>query len=206
MSKKKALLIVQGINTKRNYMTTKSPIINEFFNTYDSVEYVYTEDIFDKTWFSKLFDKFDFIPYFLNKKKRLEVCRLVNEKIGSFIILGYDVDVLAHSLGCVIAMQSGREKFPISVGNMICLQPPTNSKLYGGYVRSQVLKYSADIDIKNLVITWNTKDTAVANVAINIKEMSKKFKGFIKTVKQYKLGKGHDWELVLKQLISGGRI
>jgi hypothetical protein len=180
---KRALLIVQGINTKRNYMTTKSPIINGFFDSYDSVEYVYTEDIFDETWFSRLFDKLDFVPYFVNKKKRLEVCRLVNEKIGSFALLGYEVDVLAHSLGCIIAMQSGRSKFPVSVTNMICLQPPTNSKLYGGYVRSQVLKYSANINIHNLIITWNTKDTAVANVAINIKDMAKKFKGYIKTVK-----------------------
>jgi hypothetical protein len=187
-------------------MTTTSPIINNFFNEYDAVEYVYTEDIFDKSWFSKLFDKLDFIPYFLNESKRQKVCRLVNEKIASFAVLGYEVDILSHSLGSIIAMQSGRKTFPIKVNNMICLQPPTNSKIYGGYVRSQVLKYSSDITINNLILTWNTKDTAVANTAIDIKKMAKSFKGVINTVKQYKLGKGHDWELVLKQLISGGRI
>ena len=202
--RKKALLVVQGINTDREYIKPKGAVIEQFFKKYDDVEYVYTEDVFDKSWFSKLFDKFDFIPYFLSEKRRIEVCRAVNEKIKTFELLGYDIDVLAHSLGCVIALQSGRKDFPITIGTLIALQPPTNNKVYGWYVRSQVIKYSADITINKLLVTWNEEDTVAADSYINLKEMMYMFKGVVRLATQYRAGVGHDWRLALKQLITYG--
>lgn len=205
-TKKKALLIIQGISTTREYMKLDTPIIAAYAAKYDSIEYMYTEDIFDKGWFSKMFDKLDFIPYFLNKKKRLEVCRLVNDKVASFEVLGYQVDILAHSLGCIIAMQCGRQKIPVNVNKLVALQSPTNSKIYGWYVRGQVLKYSDSIKINKLIVTWNKDDKAVANTEIDLHKMVKKFKGVVKTAFQYELGKGHDWKRPFKSLIAGGKI
>lgn len=202
---KKALVLIQGINKTKRYMRTKNPIIKEFYQSYDAIEYMDTEQIFDKGLFSFFFDKWDFVPYFLSSKKRKAVCRLVNEKISSLQLLGYRVDVVAHSLGAVIAMQSGRLKTPISVDRMILLQSPMHNNVYGGYVRKQIRKYSEGLEANYLVSTYNKKDRFVASKPV------KKFRKFIKSLKstfnkftQLISGKGHDWDKALAELIVGG--
>lgn len=200
MNNKKALLIIQGINKNPKYIQLTGPLKSYIDEKYDTVEYSDTEKIFDKGWFSKISDKLDFIPYFLSKKRRLAICRHVNEKINTLNLLGYDVDVLAHSLGCVIGLQSGREYFPVKVNKFIALCSPTHSFFYGGFVRSRVNKYSSNITIENIIFTYNKKDFSVANTKINLDNFFKNFKGLVKNYNQYRLGSGHGWELPLKLL------
>lgn len=207
MSKKKrACVIVQGISEKRRYMKTSSKVVNGYIDKYDKDEYIDTESIFDRGWFSKLFDKWDFIPYFLNGARRKAVCRIVNKTIVDLHNDGYEVDVIAHSLGCVIALQSGRKKFKVNINNLICLQPPTNNKVYGWYVRRKVKQFSDYIKVNNLRITWNPGDEKVASKELDTKKFRKGFKGVIKDIKQFKVGNGHNWLAPLKALIVRGKI
>jgi hypothetical protein len=209
MSRKKALLIVQGINSNREYMKPTVPIISAFMDRYAVKEYAYTEDILDGTLTSKFADKADFIPYFLNHKKRLQVCRLVNEKIASLNLLGYDVDVLAHSLGGVIALQSGRRKLPIYVNRMICLQSPIHNKIYGWFVRGRLARYSGGLTIKNLVTTYNKNDFWVAHKGLSaegLKKFIKSMSNIIVNYSSHDAGDGHDWQKALKDLIIRGTV
>lgn len=203
---KKALVIVQGINNKREYMKPKSKVVKEFFSRYDEVDYMYTEDIFDGSLTSKFIDKADFIPYFFSNKRRQMVCRLVNEKIKTLEHLGYEVDVVAHSLGSVIALQSGRKVMPIMVNKMITLQSPIHNWIYGWFVRGRVRKYSDGLTIRHYITTWNKKDRLVAGGDLNIKRFVKGLKSTILSFFQFEVGKGHDWEVALKDLIIKGLV
>jgi hypothetical protein len=202
MFKKSALVIVQGINSDREYMIPTSKLVKEFFKGYDTVEYAYTEDEFDKGWFNKISDRFDFIPYFLSKSRRKKVCRVVNEKIASLDLLGYNVDVVAHSLGSIITLQSGRSKFPVKIRNLLMLQSPIHNNLYGWYVRSQVIKYSTNILITNIISTFNKEDRFVASKPINIDSFLKNFKGYISKFVQTNKGSGHDWQKALVDILK----
>lgn len=206
MTKKKAIVIIQGINTEREYMNPTLPIIKSFFEGYVVKEYMHTEDIFDGTITSKFVDRADFIPYFFNKKKRLEVCKLVNEKIATLTALGYEVDVLAHSLGCIIALQSGRKSIPLLVNRMITLQSPIHNWIYGWFVRTKVRKHSGGLTVKNFITTWNRKDRLVAGGDLNIDRFIKSLSTNIAHWLQVKAGKGHDWQVALSDLIIEGKV
>ena len=204
---KRALVIIQGINKEKRYMRTKNPVIKDFYKSYDAIEYSDTELVFDRGWFSIFFDKWDFIPYFLNGKKRQAVCRLVNEKVAALQLLGYRVDIVAHSLGAVIAMQCGRKKSPLSINRMILLQSPMHNNIYGGYVRKKIKKYSDGLEVNYMLSTYNKKDKFVASKPV------KKFKKFMESLKsiynkftQLVAGNGHDWERVLEELIVEGTV
>tara|TARA_R110000868_G_scaffold129841_5_gene339047 strand:- start:1359 stop:1976 length:618 start_codon:yes stop_codon:yes gene_type:complete len=203
---KKALIIVQGINTQREYMKPTLKLVKKFFNRYDAIEYTHTEDIFDGTITAKFVDQADFIPYFFRGKKRKEVCKLVNEKIATLSALGFEVDVLAHSLGCIIALQSGRKLIPLNVNRMITLQSPIHNWVYGWYVRMKVRKHSGGLTVTNFITTWNPNDKLVAGGDLNIDRFIKSLKTIILSWLQQKVGKGHDWQLALVDLIKKGLV
>jgi len=201
-----ALIIIQGINDKREYMKPTLQVTKKFFARYNAKEYMYTEDIFDSTITSKFVDRADFIPYFFNGKKRKQVCKLVNEKIATLMALGYEVDVLAHSLGSVIALQSGRKSIPILVNKMITLQSPIHNWIYGWFVRMKVRKFSGGLTVKHFITTWNKKDRLVAGGDLNMNKFIKSLKSTIMSFFQYEAGNGHDWQIVLKDLIKKGLV
>lgn len=207
MNKKpKALVVIQGISNIREYMKPNVKEVKEFFASYNVREYMYTEDIFDGTITSKFVDRADFIPYFFNGEKRKQVCRLVNEKIATLMMLGYEVDVLAHSLGAVIALQAGRKYTPILVNKMITLQSPIHNWIYGWFVRMKVRRFSGGLTVKHFITTWNKKDKLVAGGDLNISRFVKSLKSVIEEFFQYMAGRGHDWEFALKDLIKKGLV
>jgi hypothetical protein len=197
---KRALVVIQGINNKQKYMMPTTDKVKAFYAGYDAIEYTQTEKIFDKGWFAAMFDTFDFIPYFTSEEKRKLVCRHVNEQIATLMQLGYEVDVLAHSLGCVIGLQSGRKNIPIRVENFYALQSPMHNKIYGDYVADQIIKYSNDLIIGKLHTTYNKKDWRVASQPLKMNFLYKLLE-FIRNIKQIIAGKGHDWELALVELL-----
>lgn len=202
MSKKRALVLIQGINTKSKYMKPKTKHVDLFLDQYDAVEYVNTEEIFDRGWFSKLFDKLDFIPYFVSDRRKKDVCRAVNAKVAELQILNYEVDILAHSLGCVIAMQSGRKSIPIQVNNFIALQSPVHNKVYGWFVRDKIREHSKYLHINNLYHTYNKKDKLVAHKKIKLKKYVKSLDAVIGKSAQLNVGDGHSWEKALIGLLN----
>ena len=202
---KRACVIIQGISKVKKYMRTDSEVIKDFYKFYDKKIYIDTESVLDRGLFSKIFDKLDFVPYFMNKKKRRAVCRLVNEEITRLKLDGYSVDIVGHSLGAVIAMQCGRLISPLAINRMILLQSPMHHSVYGGWIRKQIRKFSAGIEVGYVISTYNREDKWVANKII------KGFRNFIKSLDakyskftQLTAGKGHDWDKALEELIVKG--
>ena len=111
-----------------------------FTEDYDLVEYAETEEVFDVVkdnlpfyfkWLpSNIKDYFaDLWGYFTNRY----VANIINTRIENTILrlqaAGYQVDILAHSLGTVISMCLGSKDRPLKVNNFYSLNSPIGISL-----------------------------------------------------------------------------
>lgn len=204
MRTKKCLIVVPGVQSPDhknkkdkpiNYMRLEENSV--FLEDYDKVIYFDTELTFDKSLTAKIADKLDFIPYFLNKKMRKEVCTRLNNTITQARTRYDSVDILAHSLGTIISLECGKKKSPVNIDNMVCLQSPISNFFYGWYVSNHVKKYKYNLNVGMALFTYNKKDWRVANTKKNLNYL----KDEIKTIGQINAGSGHNWKKALYDLI-----
>ena len=197
--KKKALVLVQGISNKDNYI--KDALLTSDFNldSYDEWVTAKTEKaldgLFEKvtfglTSFIGIVDRFgDPIRYLFSEKHRKAACRAVNKEVKKLIDSGYEVDILAHSLGTIIALTSGTTKNMIQINNFYSFGSPLGSAFFSGLFRRHVQKYIYGINIKNMHYCWNRKDI------ISKKPLKQRFVNslflYVANFKNYKIGDGH---------------
>lgn len=112
----KYLLVIQGISESKNYLLEHAKD-SGLFNQYNKIINIKTEDILDDSiytiipWFGDRFG--DIIQYYEDTSKRIQLSRQVRKQIINNQEKGVVVDILAHSLGTVMALTSG----PMSAKN-----------------------------------------------------------------------------------------
>ncbi|MCH2079643.1 hypothetical protein [Prochlorococcus sp. ALOHA_ZT_50] len=166
--KKKALVLVQGISNKNNYIEDSLLESDFLLDDYDKWVTAKTEKALDG-----LFEKFTFgvtsfigivdtfgdpFRYLFSKKHRKAACRAVNSEVKKLTAQGYEVDILAHSLGTIIALTSGTAKSAINVNTFYSFGSPLGSTIFPWLFRRHVQKYIYGINIKTLYYCWNSKD------------------------------------------------
>lgn len=174
---KKALLIVDGIRSKPGI---RQDIKNSKFPTkgYDKIIRAKTEEIFDTTvpWYirwipfvNNWYDQFisDIWALFRNKTARMAVCREVRSQIRILQAEGYEVDVLAYSLGTLIALtcasQANSEK--TQVNHLSLYNSPLGFAVpfLGGKCRKFVRKYGKNFLANKIECVYGEKDLVSKN-------------------------------------------
>lgn len=111
-----------------------------FTEGYDIVEYAETEEVFDVVkdnlpfyfkWLpATLKDYFaDLWGYFTNRYIKSLIDTRITNTVLRLQMAGYEVDILAHSLGTVIAMCLGTKDRPLKVENFYSLNSPIGISL-----------------------------------------------------------------------------
>lgn len=149
---KKALIVVQGINAKDDYLSkniSESPL---FKSKYDEIISIPVEEIWDQSLISKFpflgQNIGDIVQFFKHSKQRKKACKLVRKQIRKMQNESYVVDLLGHSLGCQIILSCGPNKNSanaIEVRNCFLLGSPLGFALniFKPFdFRNQVEKYA----------------------------------------------------------------
>jgi hypothetical protein len=123
VKKNKSLIVVQGINDKVYLMEA---IKRSTFNTdaYKEVVEVATERVLDdhmNKFFKWLpfYDRVSDIKYLFSKSLRIDCTHEIYKTVGEMRGLGRDVDVIAHSLGTLMILNS-----PVEVNNVYLIGSP----------------------------------------------------------------------------------
>ncbi len=169
---KKALVCVQGINSKDYILAeitgSKFPI-----DDYHRVVTIGTEDIFDKTipgiikilpFIGDFYDQYiaDIRAFFKNKEARQTACRMVRKQIKALQKEGYEVHVIAHSLGTIITMCCGPQKGRlVEVHAFFCYNSPLGFGIFPGGIitRNFVRTFMRNFKAKRLEFIYSAKDT-----------------------------------------------
>ena len=165
---------------------------------YDQIIHFETERTFDKSLTAKFADNLDFIPYFLNKKLRKEVCTRLNDLIKMSSFKYGEIDILSHSLGSIVALECGKKDSSIKVNSINCLQSPLHNRWYGWFIKNHVKKFCYGLSATAISFTYNKKDWRVANVRKNLDYLDE----VSDNVNQYDCGKGHSWTHALLDLVA----
>lgn len=111
---KSALVVCQGVASSQGYLYNLVKDNPYFTKQYQKIVDVPTDEIFTKKkpWYIKLWGKFgnkldDMVDVLYHTKERIEACRMTRNIIKAQELDGYSVDILAHSLGCLITLTSG---------------------------------------------------------------------------------------------------
>ncbi|MDD9897848.1 MAG: hypothetical protein OXU45_02495 [Candidatus Melainabacteria bacterium] len=164
MSSNRAAVLVQGVNSK--------PYIKEALieggldlSIYEQIREPDTEAIFDQHSFASLgfWDWCgDVFQFYNNIKRRKAACRLVRKAVQELQGQGYEVDIIAHSLGCQIALtcapqKEGRE---LKVKKTIFMGSPMGIIFIpmAWRVRSHAKKYSRNFVTEELEYLWSKND------------------------------------------------
>ncbi len=165
----KALVIVQGINNKQGYLRETIAQFPQFKEYYQRIIDIETDKYFDKHM-SFLFKPFrsigrtlaDVWEFYKNNAARMEVCRETRSQIQNLQALGYEVDIIAHSLGTVIALCCGPNSpvNPIKVNRTILMQSPLGiaNLIARMKTNSHTERYSKNFTTKELYYTWSEED------------------------------------------------
>lgn len=174
--KNKVLILVQGINSGI-YLKEAVKNSNLDLSVYDKVIQVKTEKLLDMSWVSKLpfiGDKHgDYVQYFLSKSRRKKLSRLVRQLI-TVLRIKYDVvDVIAHSLGSVIALTS-----KTSVNNFYSLGSPLSFKnsWLGAFVRYHTKKYLKLDVTNNFYYAYSPKDIVCSHYNKKVAKLLQDYK------------------------------
>ena len=182
---KRALVIVDGIRTNPGI---RQDIKNSKFPTlrYEKIIRAKTEEVFDTTipWYirwvpfvNNWYDQYlsDVLALFKNKTARMAACREVRSTIKILQAEGYEVDVLAYSLGTLIALtcasQSDDEK--TRIGTLSLFNSPLGFAVpYLGFrCRSFVRKYGKNLSAENLKCVYGAKDIVSKNCLKKAKDI-----------------------------------
>ena len=165
---KKALVLVQGINHGL-YLKDALTEVDFHFNDYDEVVEVPTEAIFDgnKGIIESKFNLWDWVgdayQFYAYSFRRREVCKLTRKYILDLQNQGFQVDALAHSLGCQILICCGSQKSSkgqIKLENTILLAPPMGLGFVTlrAWIRSHAKKFSKNFYSRKLEYYWSKED------------------------------------------------
>lgn len=162
MTKKTALLLVQGISEKE-YIDSEE-ILKILNPLYDFVVTVPTEKMLDiASPKVKVWDKYgDIIKFFLNPLRREANCLLISDKIACLKQSGIsNIDILAHSLGtCFTLCSSG------GVSTIYLYASPLGIK---NHLFRQIIKWfikkNEKIFAKKIKVIFSQKDLVCAQIA-----------------------------------------
>lgn len=176
---KKALVLVQGIS-RSSYIKKDIEKFKSEFSGYDLIKVAPTESIFDKSIISKISDRFgDVVQYFKSHNQRKLACTVVRNQIRTLQNDGYEVDVLAHSLGTLMTLTCGGldgSKNPlVEVNKVMLFACPLGMKVpgmpIGLYVRNHTRKYIQNFKAKEIQYTWSKRDFVSASWSKAIKDI-----------------------------------
>lgn len=172
---KKALVLVQGISNKV-YIQQDVESVKSAFKNYDKIKVAPTEGIFDKSIVSKLSDRFgDVVQYFKSHKQRKDACAKVRRTIESLQEEGYEVDVLAHSLGTLMTLTSGRSvelDKSTSVNKVFLFACPLGMVWpMGFYARNHTRKFIQNFKAKEIVYCYSPRDFVSKKWGKSIKDI-----------------------------------
>lgn len=180
----RALILIQGINKKGNYLLDG---IGHIASHYDKIFYAKTERTFDVIKDSLPFylqwipDKYkellaDLIGFFKNKYTRKSINFHISDKIDEFKALGYEVDILSHSLGTLIALALGSKKKKVTVNTLFMLNSPLgiDSKILRLYVKANMLRFSKYFYCRDLQNVWSDNDFVSKDMAKSLKFVEKR--------------------------------
>lgn len=164
----RALVVVQGISKKHGYLAKElyEGLDSKIIKSYDVIAPVNTDQFFAKI--SNIPSKIlgsvlsDVWNYYTNGKARREACREVRKTITELQSKGFEVDILAHSLGTVITLCSGGNSpaRAISVNNVYLLGSPLGiGNLFARMkTNGHTERYSNNFDAKKIFYLWSEKD------------------------------------------------
>lgn len=164
----RALVVVQGISKKHGYLAKElyEEAAGTIVKAYDVIAPVNTDQFFAKI--SNIPSKIlgpvlsDVWNYYTNGKARREACREVRKTITELQSKGFEVDILAHSLGTVITLCSGGNSpaRAVSVVNVYLLACPLGiGNLFARMkTNGHTERYSNNFVCKNLFYFWSEKD------------------------------------------------
>lgn len=182
----RALVVIQGINSKQGYLYNDVLTDTRLTKYYDKIIDIPTEKYFDlhKPWPLRLIGKWgdslsDIWEFYTRNDSRIGVCRESREQIQKLQGLGYEVDILAHSLGTVIALCCGPNSpgNPVLVNRVVLLESPLGIGNLIARMKtcSHTERYSKNFTAKELYYTWSEEDF-----------VSQKFTGRINDILIYK--------------------
>lgn len=168
----KALIIIQGVNSKPHYLLEGlDPFIEALGYLPTNVHYSCTECVFDKQ-VNKLPLYFKWLPlevkdylsdlwgYFLNSRVKSEINTGLTNTVLRYSRAGYEVDILAHSLGTVIALCLGSNDRKLDLNTFYCLNSPLglNSVVGRLWVKLKILLSGRNIKFKEICSVYGEKD------------------------------------------------
>lgn len=171
------MLLVDGI--RQNPKILEDVKASNFpASEYEKILRAKTEEVFDTTvpwwirifpWLSKKYDNYfaDIWALFRNKTARMAVCREVRSQIRILQAEGYEVDVLAYSLGTLIALtcasQANSEK--TQVNHLSLYNSPLGFAVpfLGGKCRKFVRKYGKNFLANKIECIYGEKDLVSKN-------------------------------------------
>lgn len=195
---KKALVLIQGIHESeyiRNSLDESKYPLKE----YDRISVVKTEEQFDKYSFDmKFWDKYgDFIKYFLNPFRRRKVVKEATQVIKELSSSGFTVDVMAHSLGSLIALSTKTK-----IRQLLLFGSPI--AFFNGWVaricRLTIGRKIRKMDIQSIFFCWSKNDLICNNFSEKIKNFLSKAK--VKQVFGLESGSDHTLSQYLKDFIK----
>lgn len=164
---KKALLLVQGVN-HGIYLKDALNEVNFNFANYDEVVEVPTEEVFDgRVLKNKKTNIWDWVgdayQFYAYRMKRKAVCKLTRNYILDLQENGYEIDAIAHSLGCQILITCGSQKkdhVQVKVNKTILLGSPMGLgfRPLRALIRSQAKRFSKNFYTKQMNYFWSSED------------------------------------------------
>lgn len=169
MVTKKALVLVQGISSKNGYLYNTVNKYPDLVTSFDLIQEVNTERFFDekKSWWMKLLGKLgdqlgDIWTYYTKNDARKDVCRAVRETIQDLQAKGFEVTVLAHSLGTLITLCCGPQNpgGRITVSHTVLMNSPLgiNNLLARMKTNGHTERYSVNFETNMLEYVYSEED------------------------------------------------
>lgn len=168
---RRAVVLIQGINDNSGYLLPAVKESNFTLDQYDKKVYINSEKYFDKVkkslpfylaWIpSKQKDYLaDLWGFFVRKDTRKQINKEVIASIRALEVDGYEIDIIGHSLGTLIALTCGNKKNNIFINNYYCLNTPLGieSPIARFVVQRTVKKYNKHFKCKNLYNLYGTGD------------------------------------------------
>jgi hypothetical protein len=165
---KKALILIQGISSGNGYLRVRYNDA-KLQTQYDTVKNINTEQFFEmkSNWLlnslGRLGDSLnDVWVYYRNTQARKLICKEVRNHIKELQDAGYTVDILAHSLGTVIALCSGPNKLKnlINVNRLILMGSPLGigNPIARAFTNYHTERYSNNFTCNYIDYLWSSED------------------------------------------------
>jgi len=194
---KKALVLVQGIHEHR-YIKTALRSSGFDHSVYEKLPYVKTEETFDA--FSIEFDWWDkygdIVKFFFNPFRRKAVCKLLEKKVERLKKLGYEVDIMCHSLGtCIVLCSNVQVDKVYMIGSPLSMKTPILGKMVRDYIKKEMNGFKANL----INYVWSERDSVCNYFSKEVQEVLGKATGIIN---DYNSNSKHNLTRYLKDMTN----